>query len=200
MDSKDLEIYGFTSWVKLSKLKENEGKDIPEKSGVYVFRLDRKFGRLVGESDILYIGIIGTYDNLRKRIYKDYILGENIRKDYKTIQRIHTYLDLGYLDKVEVSWIELKDLKKLINELEDLKKSVKEIRENLMKKLKNSENLIVKLLDDLEKSLELIEDVREKEIYDEDYEKELGNNYKEKLLEKYEKDHHELPPWNRKLI
>jgi hypothetical protein len=122
--SKDLINYGFSSWKQFSKLKEG---DIPEEPGVYVLRLDKTFGRLVGESDILYMG---STENLRKRLWGNYIKG----RGGKTTKRIHYYLiSLGYLDRVEVSWVKSGDYKSL----------------------------------------------------------------EEKLREEYEKDHHELPPWNR---
>jgi len=194
MDSSDLRIYGFTSWIKLSELEKNKGHGIPEKkSGVYVFRLDRKFGRLVGESDILYIGIS---DDLRKKIYNDYILGEDIRKDYKTIQRIHTYLDdLKYLDKVEVSYITLEDLKNLIKELKDLEprslkeKLIFEWLEDLKKSIKNLEELINELIEDIIKELikelteNLIEDLEDSENLDPERLAELINELIIKKLE-----------------
>lgn len=124
MMSGDLISHGFSSWKRLSKLTRRE---LPEESGVYVFRLDKTFGRLVGESDVLYIG---STKNLRNRLWRNYIKG----RGGKTTKRIHYYLmKLRYLDRVEVSWVKLGDYESL----------------------------------------------------------------EEKLREEYEKDHHELPPWNR---
>ncbi|MBW9222793.1 hypothetical protein KKP97_07095 [Methanothermococcus sp. SCGC AD-155-C09] len=135
MDSKSLRIYGFESWINLFELKINKKilseKNPENKPVVYVLKLDEKFGRLFGKSDILYIGYT---KNLEDKIYNEYILGEKINEKTKTAKRIHTYLiRSGYLGKVEVSWIEIEDYESL----------------------------------------------------------------KKKLLEKYGKDHHELPPWNR---
>lgn len=302
MDSKSLKIYGFVSWIEYFELKENEGKDIPEKErGIYVFKLDKKFGRLFGESDILYIG---HAKDLKDKIYNEYILGKNVNKETKTSERIYTYLRSRYLGKVKVSWIKVEEVEKLIKkELELLSKTNKElINENeliikliielikeliieLVKKLailiinklkeeknklkdstelENSEELIRKLINRsdtllnkvknligiknlISKDLEELINKRVKEKLEESkddiineiikdllknknlkikdleipknldkfidkiiteelenlelkgvYERKLREIYKERLLEEYEKDHHELPPWNRK--
>jgi len=59
------------------------------------------FGRLVGESDILYIS---STNNLRRKIWRNYIKGR--AKVGGTAERIHDYLTKkGYLNRVEVSWV-----------------------------------------------------------------------------------------------
>ena len=127
MDSNDLRSYGFTSWKNLSILAKNKGTSISPIPGIYVFKLNKVFGRLQKMSDILYIG---STDNLYRRIYGNYIRGSG----GGTTQRIYTYLNnLKYLNKTEVSYIP-----------------------------SNNPKYIEK-----------------------------------KLLDEYEKDHHELPPWNR---
>lgn len=115
MDSKDLLNYGFSSWILFSKLAKS--KSIPKKPGVYVFRLNRRFGRLKGESDILYVG---HTENLEHRFIDNYYRG----KGGKTTKRIHFYLvNKGYTDHVDVSW-------KLTND----KQTAKAIEEELRRK------------------------------------------------------------------
>jgi len=131
MDSCSLIRYGFLKWYRLLDIKYGS-VDIPSSPGVYVFRLDRCFGRLQGSSDILYIG---HAKNLCERILENHLRG----KGGKTTKRIHYYLcKMNYLEYVEVSWITTDSVKDSIG----------------MEKL---------------------------------------------LLKEYEKDHHELPPWNRAL-
>ena len=126
MNSKDLEKYGFKNWIPFTNISL---VDIPRKSGAYILRLNRSFGRLVGESDILYIG--STF-NLNQRFIENYLGG----RGGETTQRIHNYLiEKGYMDKVEVSWILTKDYSRI----------------------------------------------------------------EKKLREQYEEEHHELPPWNRRM-
>ena len=143
MNSNDLRIYGFTSWIELSKLKENEGKNVPKEPGVYVFRLDnKKFGRLQGMSDILYIG---STDKLYRRIYKNYIKGPGVG----TAQRIHNYLiNFNYLNKVKISYVKSKDLKKLIikilNNIENLKELENDLKD--LEELKIKDLLLFKLI------------------------------------------------------
>ena len=183
MDSKGLEIYGFTSWVKLSELEKNNGEDIPEEPGVYVFILDEKFGRLKDESDILYIG---STDKLYRRLYTMYIKGGSDG----TTERIHKCLylkipgDMRYLDKIKVNWVELENLKKLkglyilIEELKSPEKTEnsKEFRNRLIKKLKEELDIILKnrkklTIEDLENPEKLKEKLKTEE--DEELIKEL---------------------------
>lgn len=125
MNSQDLTKYGFYVWIPLSEIAIS--KEAPSEPGVYILRLKRSFGRLVGNSDILYIG---STTDINHRLLKNFIGG----KGGKTTQRIHYYLiEMGYLNNVEVSW-------KLTSDYKSLEKE---------------------------------------------------------LLRIYEKDHHELPPWNR---
>ena len=105
MNSIFLKEYGFKKWHKLTHIKE-ERVNVSESSGVYILRLNRKFKRLQGESDILYIGCTG---NLRERIVENHING----RGGKTTKRIHKYLFAkGYAESVEVSWILLDDVSK----------------------------------------------------------------------------------------
>lgn len=131
MDSEDSRVKEyFKNWTPLSKIEKNpleHLKKIAGIPGVYLLRKKGKFGRLVGNSDILYIG---SSTDLYQRIYENYLLG----RGGPTTKRIHTFLKKkNYLDETEVAWCSESNFK------------------------------------DIEK----------------------------KLREKYENDHHELPPWNR---
>jgi len=59
MQSKDLEKFGFSTWIKIVKDCDHN-KDLilklPRKKGVYVIRVDKLILRIKGESDIVYIG------------------------------------------------------------------------------------------------------------------------------------------------
>ena len=124
MNSKDLKIYGFEVWMPLD---EQMIKSLPPEHGVYVMRLNRVFGRLKGESDILYVG---STDDLHQRIVNNYWRG----RGGETTKRIRNYLfSKNYLSQVEVSWVVCQSPK----------------------------------------------------------------NLEAKILERYENEHHELPPWNR---
>lgn len=99
MDSKDLEKFGFKEWIAFSELPN---KQVPDESGVYILRLNKKFNRLVGESDILYIGSNPRNGTLHFRLIENYLRG----RGGKTTQRIHSYLvHKGYKEKVSVSWV-----------------------------------------------------------------------------------------------
>lgn len=68
MQSLDLNklIGGFSKWFKLDK---NIVKKAPSEKGVYVIRraTGKKFARLKGESDILYIGKSESAKGLKQR-------------------------------------------------------------------------------------------------------------------------------------
>jgi len=114
---------GFINWYRFKEIEKNS---IYKKKGVYILKYDKLFGRLKGESDILYIG---HTTNFCDRFVKNYLNGTG----GPTTQRIHNYLiSNNYVDKVKVSW-----------------------------------------------------------IYTTNFEIEI------ELREKYEKEHHEFPPWNR---
>ncbi len=98
MDSHTLHPYGFKKWYKLTDIRS--GKIVPpSKPGVYVLRLEHSFGRLKGESDILYIG---STDNIQHRIIENYLGG----RGGKTTQRIYYYIfRRKYLESIEISWV-----------------------------------------------------------------------------------------------
>lgn len=60
---KSLEIDEFSEWRKWPQPALSQ---LPAAPGVYVFRLHRSFGRINGESDILYIGKSGK--SIRSRL------------------------------------------------------------------------------------------------------------------------------------
>ena len=121
----------FEEWFPLTKAKENPNL-VPDKCGSYILRNRAgRFGRLVGESDIVYIGSSGS---LNERIISNYLKGIG----GETTQRIHFYLvEQGYIDRIDVGF-------------------------TLLLTIEESERI------------------------------------EKKLLREYEKDHHELPPWNRR--
>ncbi len=126
MDFTSLQKYGFKEWYRLTDIIKGI-VEVPITPATYALRLDHKFGRLRGSSDLLYIG---STSNLHFRIIENYLGG---RGD-KTTKRIRDYLfNKGYLEATEVSWIITQNYEKI----------------------------------------------------------------ESKLLAEYEKEHHELPPWNR---
>lgn len=101
MNSSDL--LKFDKWIQLDSLLDPQFQDkVPYESGIYVFRLDRIFGRLLGESDILYIGSNEGGGTINDRLIKNYLKGTGGR----TTRRIHHYLfRKDYVKKVSVCWI-----------------------------------------------------------------------------------------------
>jgi len=92
MESKNLSI---NNWKKFKNIQEN---NIPGKKGLYVLRLNERFGRLKGSSDILYIG---WSENLRHRLWDNYKTGTG----GGTTQRVHNYLKKkDYSERVEIGW------------------------------------------------------------------------------------------------
>ncbi len=58
MKSEDMHKYGLKNWIAFSEVirSDNSRKKLQQAVGVYVFRLNKEFGRLKGKYDILYIG------------------------------------------------------------------------------------------------------------------------------------------------
>ena len=95
------ELTEFQKWVPIDLLHDTPYMKELHDSGVYVFRLDRCFGRLHGESDILYIGSNERSGTLYHRFIDNYLGG----RGGMTTQRIHhNLLERGYKTKVMVSW------------------------------------------------------------------------------------------------
>ena len=103
---------------------------IPDKTGVYVFRLNGEFCRLKGKTDILYIGSSKSTLKKRLRFYN------KPGPSQPTSQRLHKLLNMKEYKDVEIGWCIYKE-----------------------DEVRNIENI---------------------------------------LLEQFNKEHHELPPWNRK--
>ena len=100
MNSDDLKEIGFENWHYFHEIDDNL---IRNKYGVYIIKLNKMFGRLIGNSDILYIG---HTTNFSVRFFKNYLKGTG----GKTTQRIHRYLiNMKYIDKTMISWIETKN-------------------------------------------------------------------------------------------
>ena len=110
MDSYTLYKYGFKNWYKLTDIRLGEITP-PSEPGTYVLRLNRSFGRLRGQSDILYIG---STSNIYHRIIENYLEG----RGGKTTQRIRYYIfDREYLELIEISWVTTDNPKQLEEEL-----------------------------------------------------------------------------------
>jgi len=88
----------FTEWIPLSMVR-GRPSCIPHKTGLYVFRFTTgNFGRLAGESDIVYIG---SSEDLNERIVTNYLKGQG----GETTKRIHLHLiERGYIERIDVSF------------------------------------------------------------------------------------------------
>ncbi len=87
---------GIKKWFKFKDIKKNEIPD--DKNGyIYIFRLDEKFGRLNGSSDILYIG---QCKNLSERLWGNYKKGSG----GNTTLRIKDYLNLSKYANAQIGW------------------------------------------------------------------------------------------------
>ena len=95
MDSLNLGKRGFSTWRPFEK---EILRDAPIKGGVYIFRKlgGQSFGRLIGISNILYIG--SSKRSLRQRLQQYFHPGPS----QWTNKRIHEY---AIKNSVEVSWL-----------------------------------------------------------------------------------------------
>ena len=105
MDSINLKNHNFSQECEFlfdSKI-ENKLINIPKEKGVYALVCSVKFGRLNGESDILYIGSAsGIKKGLHARIWQ-YIRPRKL----KTAQRISTNIKCWKLDAKIHLWLYL---------------------------------------------------------------------------------------------
>lgn len=103
----------FKKWISFTEIRKNPDI-LPKHNSQYVYCMrlkNRKVERLRGSTNILYIG---KTTNLVRRFIKNYLNGVG----GLTTQRINRYfMKKGYLNKVEVSWCEVKDYKKVEKEL-----------------------------------------------------------------------------------
>jgi len=105
----------FARWFSLSTVREDPSS-IPDACGLYAFRKrEGEFGRLLGKSDILYIG---SSKHLRQRIVKNYLKGTG----GETTKRIH-------LNLVKRRYIEHIDLSFRLTAITEYNKFEKELRE-----------------------------------------------------------------------
>jgi len=102
----------FTAWQPWATSFEQ----FPSQPGLYVFRHKNQFGRLKGETDILYIG--SCKSTLRQRL-KFYIKPGPTQF---TSQRLHQFLNMEDYHNVEIAWsIHPEDsVRRIENELLDL--------------------------------------------------------------------------------
>ena len=103
MDSSNLSKLGFSQWYPFNK---QNLKNAPPETGVYVLRKcgGELFGRLNGQSDILYIG--STKKSLKSRLQQYIHPGPT----QWTNQRIHKYTKEN---SVEASWLSCNEPKSL---------------------------------------------------------------------------------------
>ena len=107
MDSSNLSKLGFSQWYPFNK---QNLKNAPPETGVYVLRKcgGELFGRLNGQSDILYIG--STKKSLKSRLQQYIHPGPT----QWTNQRIHKYTKEN---SVEASWLSCNEPKSLEHDL-----------------------------------------------------------------------------------
>ena len=96
MDSSQLSSSGFVNWYPFNRLSI---KKAPSNNGVYVIRMfdGQSFGRVVGESDLVYIGKAKRKNGLKVRV------AEYFRKSLRTTTefRINRF---AHKFNLEISW------------------------------------------------------------------------------------------------
>lgn len=111
MDSKQLKKThpNLSKWLKFN---EQILPKVPKKKGVYVIRLENKknFGRLKGQSDVLYIGKTEAQNGLKQRISFYFRPG----KTQLTNMRINS-MQKKY--KMEIAWLTSDDSNNLEHKL-----------------------------------------------------------------------------------
>jgi hypothetical protein len=69
MKSEELSVIKFSEWIPFGINQERQVLEyLPESIGVYIIRTNHLFGRLVGESDIIYIGSAINNRGIRRRV------------------------------------------------------------------------------------------------------------------------------------
>ena len=100
MKSSDLKSHGFTKWIPFSlEEKDRVLSALPREKGTYVIRKLTEFGRLMGSSDIIYIGSAINNDGIRSRVRHYFHPGPT----QLTSQRINSLFS-RILD-LEISWV-----------------------------------------------------------------------------------------------
>jgi excinuclease UvrABC nuclease subunit len=111
MDSTQLKQYGkqFSPWYPFNK---QIIKNVPEDTGVYIIRKvgGQRFGRLRGESDILYIGSATSQGGLKQRLQQYFSPGPT----QWTNKRINEFAKKY---SMEVAWCLLNEPKNFEDEL-----------------------------------------------------------------------------------
>jgi excinuclease UvrABC nuclease subunit len=103
MLSYDLRSEGFVEWRDFNfNAKDELLNDLPDKSGVYVIRDRKEFGRFIKTSDIVYIGS-APKNTLKDRIKKYF----NPEASQATNVRINAWLKR--YDSFQISWKELEN-------------------------------------------------------------------------------------------
>lgn len=102
MLSFDLRSLGFLEWHDFNLTSINKlQRDLPDKSGIYVIRDRREFGRFIKTSDIVYIG--SAKDTLKGRVRKYFSSDKTRLTNVRIISWLKRY------DSFQISWIVLEN-------------------------------------------------------------------------------------------
>jgi len=120
MDSGQLKEKGFSSWFLLDK---NSIANVPAYPGVYILRRGQGvfFGRLSGQSDILYIGSTEANQGLKQRLRQYIFPGPTQWTNKRINEMLSKY-------RIEVAWLRCEEpgnlehalLKWYVNEHDEL--------------------------------------------------------------------------------
>jgi len=101
MNSLDLEREGLAEWQRFAKPDERSLiSSLPKSPGIYVIRYAQPLGRLLGQSDIFYIGSAVNVNGIKGRIRQYFHPGPT----QSTNKRILALLDT--MDNLEISFLE----------------------------------------------------------------------------------------------
>jgi len=95
---KSIDLPELKEWILFN---QEILEKLPASSGVYIIRNKKCFGRLIGDSDILYIGKADNKKGLKHRIKFYFKPGINQR----TSKRINALILGDYKDRIEISWM-----------------------------------------------------------------------------------------------
>jgi len=106
--SHDLAKFGIAEWWGLGENEFFEPKElvslIPRLPGVYVVRTTRPIGRLLAESDVLYVGCAKERNTLRQRI-ASYLRDYAYVDSESTTSRISSMiLEVRIAGQLEIGW------------------------------------------------------------------------------------------------
>jgi hypothetical protein len=91
MDSNSLSRKGFERWLDFNlKAEAVLSHVLPTSNGVYVIKNETPFGRFVGESDIVYIGVASGENGLRGRITQYFSPGQTQSGNKRINEVLHS--------------------------------------------------------------------------------------------------------------